>query len=345
MELQHRIELLSKLMVNDNLLTVNDYENIYNFNQWFSEEFVKHSLSEWTRVLTKENISQWLSAYNIPANPHKNNTIAIIMAGNIPLVGFHDFICGFLTGVDMLIKLSSKDNVLMKLIIDKLIDMQPELSKHIKYIDSEDRHVFESSQFDAIIATGSNNTNRYFEYYFSKYSNILRKSRHSVAVLTGEESFEELEDLADDVFLYFGLGCRNVSKIFVPQNYDFNKMGQAFQKYKHLIDNHKYSNNLIYQYALISMNKIVHINFGNLLLLERNELSSGIGILNYEFYNSLNDVKEKLDIQKNEIQCIVSRKQEVENAVIPFGKSQKPELHNYADNIDTINFILNTHKG
>jgi hypothetical protein len=340
MEYGHKIELLSKIgkdfvnvcnEVYDNSFP--GFEKINNHNPWFTPEFVKFALSQWSQQLTDRNLDNWLSKYNfnhIDTNP----ILGLIMAGNIPLVGFHDLICGIVSDFKINIKLSSKDNLLMKWVIERICTHNPELKKSITY--SEDK----LCGFDAIIATGSNNTNRYFEYYFGNYPNILRHNRNSVAVLTGDETIDELEKLADDVLLYFGLGCRSISKLYLPEHYNFNEMGKAFHKYYYLIDHYKYANNFDYQYALIAMNQVERVNFENLLLIERKELFSPVAVINFEYYTNIENVKNDLILNENKIQCVVC-KNRITDKNIGFGDSQKPKITEYADNIDTIKFLLN----
>ena len=307
------------------------FEKIKAYNPWFTEDNVKFCLQNWCSQLKRENLEKFCAAY--PINDDLSDLcVAIVMAGNIPMVGFHDFACAFLCGVKIKAKLSSKDNVLTKWVIDRITAMSPELSGRIEY--TEER----LSDFDAVIATGSDNTNRYFEYYFGKYDKILRHNRNSVAILTGDETKEELSALADDVFMYFGLGCRSVSKLYLPRGYDFNPMGEAFQKYADIINHNKYNNNYSYQYAVMGMNKIEHVNFGHLLLTEKKDMNSPIGVLHFEYYDSIDKVANELEMQSDRIQCIVAKNKIFKNC-IGFGETQKPNIYNFADNIDTIKFI------
>ncbi|MDR2836114.1 MAG: hypothetical protein LBV69_07985 [Bacteroidales bacterium] len=316
------------------------YDNIFYHNPWFTKEFVQFSLNQWSEQLSEENISDFLNGiifneiknYELPKNINNSKKIGIICAGNIPLVGLHDVVCCYLTGYLMIVKLSSKDNILMKFVLDKLIELDTEAN--IFY--TEER----LQNFDALIATGSNNSNKYFEYYFGKNPHLFRSNKTSVAILTGEEYHEDLQNLSDDVFLYFGLGCRNVSKIFIPENYDFNLLGTAFQKYFYLADHHKYYNNLTYQYALLAMNQIVHVNFQNLLLIENSNVFSPIGVLNFEYYSDINSLNDRLSNNCDTIQCVVANNNKIKKSVC-FGYSQRPKLSDFADNVDTINFLLN----
>lgn len=338
MKLENRLEILDSLGKELKELCNNDehfgfpgFETIYNSNPWFTEDFVKHSLNEWSNLLGIENLKIWISKYDI-SNKLSDKTLGIIMAGNIPLVGMHDFICAFVSGVKLKIKLSSKDNVLMKWVIERVSEKSAFNNDRISLCEDQIK------DFDAIIATGSNNSNRYFDFYFSRVPNILRKSRNSVAVLSGDETTEELERLADDIFMYFGLGCRSISKLYVPQNYSFEKMVKATHKYEYLKNCFKYANNLDYQYALLSMNRILLINAGHLYLLENNDLHAPVAILNYEFYNNKSEVFEELTKKSESLQCIVTKFNNIANT-ISFGDSQKPKLDEYADNIDTMSFL------
>jgi len=307
------------------------FDKIKAYNPWFTEDNVKFCLSNWHTQLGKVNLEKFCSGYNIDNN-FSNLRVAIVMAGNIPMVGFHDFVCAFLCGVKIIAKLSSKDNVLTKWAIDSITAKSPLLENRISHTEDQ------FSNFDAVIATGSNNTNRYFEYYFGKYNKILRHNRNSIAIITGDETDDDLKKLADDVFLYFGLGCRSISKLYLPKGYDFNRMGKAFQKYADIINHNKYNNNYSYQYAVLGMNKIEHVNFGNLLLTEKKDLNSPIGILHFEYYGSLDSIKADIERQADNIQCIAAKNKIFDNC-ISFGETQKPNINNFADNIDTIKFI------
>jgi hypothetical protein len=255
------------------------------------------------------------------------------MAGNIPLVGFSDLICVLIAGHNILIKLSSKDQFLYKIIKDILINIDNSFEKKITFTSDIVKNI------DIVIATGSNNSSRYFEYYFSKYPNIIRKNRNSIAIITGNESETDLYNLGNDIFSYFGLGCRNVSFLLVPDNYDFSKMMIAFQKYNEVNNHTKYYNNYEYQKAIMLMNQIHIYDNGNILLRESDTLSSPISVLNYKYYSSDNEIDSFIDVNKSNIQCIVS-KTNFSFATYELGEAQKPELWDYADNIDTLEFLL-----
>ena len=248
------------------------------------------------------------------------------MAGNIPLVGFHDLLTVFITGHKAIIKTSSKDKVLIRHIVDKLIEWETEISSFIRFEEL-------LKGCEAYIATGSNNSSRYFEYYFGKYPHIIRKNKTSIALLTGQETTVELEKLADDVFLYFGLGCRNITRIFVPAAYDFIPLLEAFKKYDYLIDHHKYKNNYDYNLAIHILNNKFYMTNGSVLLSENESFFSPISQLNYSLYAEWEKLISQLK-EKEEIQCIVGK------GHIPFGQSQRPAINDYADGIDSMQFLL-----
>ncbi len=310
------------------------FESVFNHNPWFTSENVKYSLQEWSNLLSEKNLNSWISTYNIPDNYSSSVKLGIIMAGNIPFVGLHDLICGYILGVKLRIKLSSKDTVLMKWFIDSIKERDNDFSDKII--------IFEEliSDFNTVIATGSNSSNQYFEYYFKSYPKILRHNRSSIAVLTGKETNEELEALGDDIFTYFGLGCRNVTSLRIPEGFEFAPLAEAFKKYQNAIDNNKYANNFNYQYTIIAMNRILHVNLHNLLLLESPSLHSPVSIVNYQYYSDIKNLNKELHQHKDDIQCIVSNSEDIDSRV-DFGQTQKPSLSDYADNIDTIEFLLN----
>ncbi len=343
MSLKNRIKVLSK--IGDELKKVYldkysesfpGYETIFNHNPWFTTESVKYAIKEWSTLLQENNILEWISNYNIPDIYSNKTKLGIIMAGNIPFVGLHDLICGYILDTKLRIKLSSKDTVLIKWIIDLIKKFDSDFTNKINIYE------YALSDFNAVIATGSNNSNRYFEYYFKSYPKILRHNRSSIAVLSGNETKKDLENLSDDIFTYFGLGCRNVSSLKVPQNYDFTSLANAFKKYEKIIDNNKYANNFNYQYTLLAMNRILHINLNNVLLIESDSLHSPVGVLNYSTYESLSQLQNDLRLAENELQCIVSNL-DLNNKSIKFGQTQKPILSEYADNTDTLEFLLNLH--
>ncbi len=299
-------------------------------NGWFTQNNIKFSLKSWGEVLSEENLQQWISKYNLKETEAK--TVAIIMAGNVPLVGFHDFLSVLITGNTVLAKLSSNDKTLLPFLAKKLISIEPEFKNYIEFTEGR------LKDFDAVIATGSNNTARYFDYYFGKHPNIIRKNRNSVAVLTGEETIEDLENLANDVFKYFGLGCRNVSKIYIPEDYNFEPFFKGMFSWKEIIHNHKYINNYDYNKAVYLMDSFPLLDNEFMLLKEDTGFFSPISVLFYEKYTSKYAVKKKLEAEAENIQCLVT-KVGLPNE-IPFGKAQNPDLWDYADGVDTVDFLL-----
>lgn len=301
-------------------------------NGWYTPEQVYFAIQSWAQALTEENINTWLSAYDINIKKPKN--VALILAGNIPLVGFHDFLCVLITGHNVLIKTSSNDQHLLPFIAKYLIAINPDFVNNITFVDGK------LENFDAVIATGSNNTARYFEYYFKDKPSIIRKSRNSIAVLNGKESKEQLIALGEDIFRYFGLGCRNVSKLFVPEGYKFDAFFEAIFEYQDVIHYEKYANNYDYNKAIFLMSNFKLLDNGFLTLKEDTSHASPISSVFYEKYENIEDLKQRLQAENEQIQCIVSNNL-IEKS-IPFGKTQTPELWDYADNVDTISFLLIT---
>ncbi|MHA7059086.1 acyl-CoA reductase [Aquimarina sp. M1] len=300
-----------------------------NHNGWFTQENILFSLTQWSKTLTKDNLEQWLSTYSL--NNVKPKTVGIIMAGNIPLVGFHDFISVLITGHHVIVKQSSNDNQLLPYLASYLIAIAPEFKGRISF--TEERFAY----FDAIISTGSNNTARYFEHYFGNKPNIIRKNRNSVAVLTGNESKEQLEALGEDIFRYYGLGCRSVSKLMVPEDYDFDLFFKSMYAYNDIIKGAKYANNYDYNKTVYLMSDFRLLENGFLMLKEDKSYSSPIATLFYETYISKDQLLKKLETDKEEIQCIVG--DNISSNSINFGTTQHPSLSDYADNIDVIEFL------
>lgn len=296
-------------------------------NSWFIPEFIELSVKNIAvQFLDKAALTEWVNHYQLPAINASPKRIGIIMAGNIPLVGFHDLLCVFITGHIAVIKPSSKDETLVKHLVSVMASWNEEINNQVIFADM-------LKGCDAYIATGSNNSAGYFEYYFGKYPNIIRRNRTSVAILTGNESAEELSRLADDVYLYFGLGCRNVTKLYVPEGYDFIPLLTAFKKYNHLADFHKYKNNYDYNLSILLLNNKIYMSNESLLLKEDPSLFSPISQLNYEFYIDMGKLSVSLK-NNRELQCIAGRN------FTPFGQAQAPSLSDYADGTDTIQFLL-----
>ena len=300
-------------------------------NNWFTPENVHFSISSWSDALTENNLNQWLSAYNFIEKEPKN--VGLILAGNIPLVGFHDFLSVLISGNNVLVKTSSKDDYLIKFLAKYLIVLDNRFNEKITFVEGK------LENYDAVIATGSNNTARYFEYYFKNKPSIIRKSRNSVAVLTGNETPEEMTLLSEDVFRYFGLGCRNVSKIFVPENYNFDAFFNGMYAQKDVIYYEKYANNYDYNKAVFLMSNFQLLDNEFLTIKEDTSHASPISSVFYEYYEDVNEVKARIQKDAEMIQCVVSNGI-IENSVY-FGNTQKPNLWDYADNVDTLDFLNN----
>jgi hypothetical protein len=329
MNLQERKDLLVQLgtyMQNNDEPWQQAKQKAYLENHWFIPEFVELSINNIAQnFLQPHQLQQLIDQYQIPGNPSHPKKVGIVMAGNIPLVGFHDLLCVFLSGHHAFVKPSSKDQVLIKHLVTKMLEWNPQVEQYITISEI-------IKNCDAYIATGSNNSSRYFEYYFGKYPAIIRKNRTSVAILTGKETREELEKLAEDVYLYFGLGCRNVTKIFVPEAYDFVPLLDAFRKFDHLANHHKYKNNYDYNLAIHILNKQFYMTNGSILLIENESPFSPISQLHYQHYANEEELRKRLK-EDQSIQCLVSKKD------TEFGGAQCPGVCDYADGVDTMAFL------
>ncbi|WP_293874105.1 acyl-CoA reductase [Flavobacterium sp.] len=335
-------KFLSQFSLNEQLLDKNVLHNDIYFNKfkdllqlsqshngWFTQEQVYYAVHSWAEALTDENLTQWVSSYDLSAV--KQKTIGLILAGNIPLVGFHDFLSVLIAGHKVLIKTSSNDQHLVKFLADYLISVEPKLANSINFTDGK------LEKFDAIIATGSNNTARYFEFYFKNKPSIIRKNRNSIAVLNGNENQNDLRNLGEDIFRYFGLGCRNVSKLFVPKAYSFDAFFKAIYDFKEVIYYEKYANNYDYNKAVFLMSNFKLLDNEFLTLKEDSSYASPISSVFYEYYENLDDLQTRLTNEAEQIQCIVSNNL-IHNS-IPFGQTQQPKLWDYADNVDTLQFL------
>ena len=303
----------------------------YEFNGWFTKDNVLTSFSKWGNILNDNNLNNWTSQYNL--SPTKALNIGVIMAGNIPLVGFHDFLSVLISGHHIIAKQSSSDSYFLPLIAKYLEYVEPEFKGRINF--TEER----LSNLDAVIATGSNNTARYFDYYFGKYPSIIRRNRNSVAILTGDETEQDLINLGEDVFRYFGLGCRSVSKLYVPKGYDFDKFFQAIYKFKEVIYYNKYVNNYDYNKAVYLMSEYKLLENGFLMLKEDKSYASPIATIFYESYTDMASLEQKLEADKDAIQCMVGKSDKIK--MIDFGETQTPQLWDYADDVDTLAFLQN----
>ncbi len=324
-----RIELLLKLK---NYILENDttFQEVKlqaeRMNGWFTQAFIQTALDTICHNYLEESELIVFASQIIPVEEKKAQMkIGITMAGNIPLVGFHDFLCVFLSGHPQCIKLSTKDEVLLKHFILKLQEWDSSLKESIFLSDF-------LKGCDAYIATGSNNSARYFEKYFTNYPHIIRRNRSSVAILTGEETTEELLALADDIYMYFGLGCRNVTKIYVPNGYSFEPLLQVFKKYETLQHHNKYRNNIDYNLAVFILNQQYYMSNDSLLMIENDSIFSAIGVLHYSVYTELQPILESLQTSPD-VQAIIGKE------FIPFGKAQSPSLFDFADGVNTIEFL------
>jgi hypothetical protein len=320
------MEKLGRFIVSDDTGWAEIKEKATYENPWFIDEFINYQLNHIaSEFLERKKLEEWINKYNILSETPDPKNVGVVMAGNIPLAGFHDFLSVFISGHRQTVKPSSKDFQLINGIINKLKEWSSEIEENIKIAD-------QLKKCDAYIATGSNNSSRYFDYYFSKYPHIIRRNRTSAAILTGNETIEELEALADDVYLYFGLGCRNVTKLYVPRDYDFLPLLNSFKKYGWAFDIHKYKNNYDYQLAIMIINKIYYMTNGSILLQENKGLFSPVSLLHYEFYTDEHEIANSL-LGSSDVQCIVGKK------YVPFGQAQQPALADYADKADTLQFL------
>ncbi len=337
MTLSERIEALDKL--GTRLLEPSEERDILmrrtsHNNAWFTIENQQKAIHEIaTHFLNKEKLENWVKNYAITEGGDVK-TVGLVLAGNIPLVGFHDILCVFVSGNKAKIKISDKDPYLLPYILQILKEIDSETAD---YFDITDGFL---KDFDAVIATGSNNSARYFEAYFGKYPHIIRKNRNAVAILRGSETATDLALLGEDVFTYFGLGCRNVSKIFVPRGYNFHSLLTAFHEFRDIVLHDKYKNNFDYNFTLLILNKIHHEANGCILMREAAEMSSPIAVLYYEYYDDLTDLKINLWQKREEIQLIVAKDKVEGLPTFYFGEAQKPSLSDYADGVDTLDFLI-----
>lgn len=312
----------------------NSLQTAIHQNPWFTPANIAFALIAWKETLTKVEITSWIKGYEQDLQNTGSKKVAVIMAGNIPIVGFHDFMCTLMAGHSFIGKLSSDDRVLLPAIAEVLCIIEPDFKQMIQFTEGTIK------DFDAIIATGSNNTARYFEYYFSKYPHIIRKNRNGIAVLAGNETEQSFKNLGTDICTYFGHGCRNVSKIFIPDGFAPEKLFAAVEPYKNVLNNHfKYMNNHSYNRSIYLLNNTPHLDNDVFILTESDQYSSPIAVLYYEFYKNIETLQEKL-IQDDElIQCIATDAFRGANT-IPLGCTQRPGLGDYADGIDTMKFLL-----
>jgi hypothetical protein len=329
MILQERIMLMARLgdyMCENGGAWQEIKARAYRENPWFIPEFIEKATGSIARqFLDPSFLQEWAGRYAIPGSQQNPKTVGLVMAGNIPLVGFHDFLCVFISGHTCAIKPSSKDEVLIRHLVDKLMEWNPVAGSLVSFAER-------LQGCDAYIATGSNNTGRYFEYYFGRYPHIIRKNRTSVAVLDGNETRDELEALSEDIMMYFGLGCRNITKLYVPKAYDFIPLLGSLRKYDYFMEFHKYKHNFDYHLALLIMGSKYYMSNETVILTENSSPFSPVSQVHFEFYSDINDVRAVLE-NNTDIQCVVGHEH------IPFGRSQSPSLTDYADGIDTMSFL------
>ena len=331
MTIEQRIKALS--LLGKRLQTLGEYDmeiiiqKAKSENPWFTDTNIKMAWTGILKFLNASALQDWASEYDF--SQVKAKTIAVVMAGNIPLVGFHDFLCVLISGHSIQIKLSSKDSVLIHYMASNLIEIEPEFASRISFTER-------LKDFDAVIATGSDNSSRYFDYYFGKYPNIIRKNRTSCAILTGDETEDDFRKLGIDIFSYFGLGCRNVSKIFVPKDYSFSDFFGSLEIFQPIINHHKYCNNYDYQKSIMLVNGVKFLDNGFLMLTEDGRTVSPISVIYYETYTDLVNLNDKLATVEDKLQCIVGK---IYPATLALGQAQYPELRDYADQIDTLQFL------
>ncbi|MDZ4822312.1 MAG: acyl-CoA reductase [Flavobacteriales bacterium] len=306
----------------DNLI-----KTVFHHNGWFIEQNVREALEAWADALTNENIHRWLAPYSFKSEKAVRKKIAVIGAGNIPMVAMHDILCVYASGNDALVKLSRDDDKLLPALFSLLQKSDDALDSHIEFTDSK------LENFDAVIATGSNNSAQYFNYYFGKYPHIIRKNRNSIAILDGNETSEELKKLGNDIFDYFGLGCRNVTKLYVPEDYRFDSFFEAIYDFNPIVHHNKYANNYDYNKAIWLLNRQKLLDNGFLLLKEETALTSPTATLYWQSYKDERELRNHLATKEIEIQCKVGRLD------MAFGSTQCPMLWDYADGVDTMMFL------
>ncbi len=331
---EKRITAVNKLgdfLLNPNEALQNLIQSARNKNAWFTDDEVNKAIKANAQMLNANDINKWLSVYQLKEEQAKK--IGLILAGNLPMVGFHDIIAVLLSGNIALIKLSSQDDNLIPFILDNLIQIEPLFKQQIQFVERLEN-------FDAVIATGSNNSSRYFDYYFSKVPNIIRKNRNSIALITGNETRDELSLLGKDIFDYYGLGCRNVAKLLVPKDYDFIPFFESIEHFNPILNHHKYQNNYDYNKSIYLINKNKHFDNGFLLVTESEQLTSPLSAVFYQEYETIEEAVNYIKTQKENMQVVVTNAQlDLPTAKVNFGDSQNPKLWDYADGVDTMQFL------
>jgi hypothetical protein len=296
---------------------------IHHKNHWFTEDNVRKSFTAWGKELKEDQLNSWVSAYQFS---NLDKKVGIIMAGNLPIVGMHDLVSVVLSNNIALVKLSSDDDQLIPALLKILFNLCPEIETRINVVQKLEG-------FEAVIATGSNNTSRYFEAYFKHVPNIIRKNRTSVAIVKNSISDEKLELLGKDIFDYYGLGCRNVTKIYFEAGFELDRFFKAMYSFGDVVNMNKYANNFDYHRTLFLLNQVKFLENGFLILKEDEDLYSPIGVLHYEYFESEEEVKKSIVDQSDQIQCVVSENE------VEYGGSQKPKISDYADGVDTMKFL------
>jgi hypothetical protein len=343
MNLQRRIEALGKLggrmasavSVKDEAFEI-VYTQAYQKNNWFTRENIERAMISWSALLSENNISGWLNSYQLE-KATAGKRVGVINAGNIPLVGLHDMVSVLACGHSYIGKNSSDDSLLLPFITSLLIEIEPAFKSLVRFVDR-------LSDFDAVIATGSNNSALYFESYFGKYPHVIRRNRNGVAVLSGNETKDDLENLGKDIFEYFGLGCRNVSKLYVPADYEFANFFESIYSFNAVMQHNKYMNNFDYNSVMLLMKQVPFLQNNFLIIREDERIASPIAVIHYERYSDMNSLSEKLDASGHLIQCVVTGTRlnfnsELRKRMVRFGEAQSPALEDYADGVDTIRFL------
>ncbi len=335
MDRQRRIELLAELgeqLLSEGSIPKEVINSARIANPWFTEDSIRTAIkSIASHFLNKEALSAWMDNYKSGSATGKK--IGLILAGNIPLVGFHDIMTVFITGNVALIKLSERDTILPKYIINELIKIESTVKDQFLYLDRLEN-------YDAVIATGSNTTGKYFEKYFSKVPHIIRRNRNAIAVVHQDSTLEDMELLSRDMLSYFGLGCRNVSKLYLEEGVELGKIFEPTEKLKAISDHNKYKNNYDYTYALFLMNNEKFFTNDFFILRENEAIASRISTAHYEYFSDSSTLAEQLESQLDQIQCIVSDRHIGDLSIVPFGAAQMPGLADYADGVDTVEFLL-----
>ena len=338
---QQRIESFAQLgsyLEKHRSYLASEIQQAQHLNPWFTPKQVESALDAWQDVMQYDKLNAWLTPHLEQLEEVSSLRIGLILAGNIPLVGWHDILTCLISGFKIEVKPSSSDAGLTLRLLEILQEIAPDFSAYI--------HVVERlEEYDAIIATGSNNSARYFEYYFREVPHIIRKNRNAVAVLHGDESQEVLHTLGKDIFTYFGLGCRNVSKLFVPVGYDFTAFFQAMESYASIGDHHKYRNNYDYYKSIYLVNGDTHLDNGFLLLKEDPQIASPLGVVYYQYYEDLKALEAVLTTEKEAIQCIVGQSLNVPSPLVPFGMAQQPGLNDFADGVSIFEFLKSLKQG